>query len=107
MQELLQELVATQFGILWVVWFAGTVMVTLQALTKYWAYVRHFPLLQHNTALWQRQVDPELEQLRHQVWRRVGVVILWGLGTPLLVIFILQILESNSLLYIPQSCGLT
>lgn len=101
MQEIFQQLEATRFGILWVIWFCGTIVVTVRVLTKHWAYARHFPFLHHNTALWQRQTDPALEQLRHQVWRRAGVAALWELGMPLLTIGALRLLVAIGFLYIP------
>jgi hypothetical protein len=100
-QELLQQLVASRFAILWVIWFCGTVVVTLRALTKHLAYARHFPLLQRNTALWQRQTDLSLEQMRHQVWRRAGVAAVWELGVPLLTIGMIKLLAVIGLLHTP------
>jgi len=34
--------------------------------------------------MWRQQDDPELERLRREMWRRFGLVVLWGAGFPFL-----------------------
>lgn len=98
-QELLQQVVELRYVILWVVWFCGTAVVTIRVLTTHQDYARHFPFLQRNTALWQRQPDPALEQLRREVWRRARVAVLWELGSPLLVVATIRLLAVTGILH--------
>lgn len=98
-QELIQRAVELRYVILWVVWFGGTTVVTIRVLTTHHNYARHFPFLQRNTALWQRQADPGLEQLRREMWRRARVAVLWELGSPLLVVATIKLLAVTGILH--------
>jgi hypothetical protein len=90
-QGVIQQIVALRFFILWVVWLGGLGVGSFLLLSKQQAYYQHFSLMDRSKAMWQRQADPELEQLRRAVWRGYGYGVLWGLGFPLITVGALQL----------------
>ncbi len=91
MQEVIQQIVALRFFILWVVWLGGLGVVSFRLLSKQQSYYQHFSLMDRSKAMWQRQADSDLEQLRRAVWRGYGYGVLWGLGVPLITVGALQL----------------
>ncbi len=94
------------------VWFGVMVILYLRLRGYQKAYLRRFPPVSGvpldmvtggnpfgapgkaiNQAMKQRQTDPELEQLRRDLWRRSRLVALWIFGFPLLVFAALIILS--------------
>jgi hypothetical protein len=87
------------------VWVVGMIALYLRLRAKQVAYLKRFPPVEGvplymagggnpfgavSRAIWgamvRRQPDPELEQLRHDVWRRFGYMSLWMFGFPLLAV---------------------
>lgn len=96
MQELLQQPLAYRGTILWLIllvtWIAGTVVVARPVMRQQRTFYEHFQWFDRGMVLWRRQADPELEQLRREVWRRWGYAALWGVGFPLLAMGLLALL---------------
>jgi hypothetical protein len=87
-----------------ILWVGGFVVLSFSCQKKERAYVGRLPPINPNQALdrhnpfwdprggfrrlrdvfWCHQDDPELEQLRREVWRSNGLIFLWLLGVPFL-----------------------
>jgi len=81
-QGVIQQIVALRFFILWVVWLGGLGVGSFLLLSKQQAYYQHFSLMDRSKAMWQRQADPELEQLRRAVWRGCSPPTSSAVGSP-------------------------
>lgn len=100
MFAVLQQIFPCAFGITW----AGvTAILYFRFRAKQRAYLHEFPSVAGvpldmfiggnplgavaravYQAMWQHQPDPQLERLRHEMWRRYVYIALWVLGFPLL-----------------------
>lgn len=99
MQGPLQQIVAQGPLILWLVWIGGIVVFTFLTLPKQRSYMERFPFWDRSTAMWRRQDDPELEQLRRTVWRLYGYATLWGFGYLLLYNGVIKLLDVTGVLH--------
>ncbi len=108
--EVLQRIFPFAFPILW---FGPTIVLFFRFRQKQAAYLRKFPPIDRyqtldlytpgggnppgtyrriQEAMWRQQDDPELERLRREMWRRFGLVVLWGAGFPLLTCWAITLL---------------
>jgi hypothetical protein len=103
MLQQLAALCSSIVWLVWLVWIAGIADIALRALPKQRAYPRQFAWFDRTKALWQRQADPEVEQLRRALWRLYGYGALWELGFPLLAVGALKLVAFTGLLQTPSS----
>lgn len=93
-------------------WFGGSLTLFIWTRVASRTYLRRFgsvdgvpldmylyipgelPNVHHagRAAMWEQQDNPELESLRHTVWKRFRYTILWVVGFPLLTFGILFVL---------------
>ena len=99
------------------IWVVGTIALYFRMRAKQVAYLKRFPPVEGvpleiagggnpfggvSRAIWRvmfrRQPDPELEQLRHDVWRRFGYMSLWIYGFPLLAVGVVALLIATGVI---------